>query len=281
MIQNCSPARGNLAKKSAIRAFRSAVAELKRKGLLDPAIDARSVKPTRSLEKKLSVFRHVLNKDAVSVKLSPEETRKKKQQGFKVVKVKGQPARVIVPTYEGEKLTVSHGRLVVRHRSGVTEIDIDVDVNNPESLRRWARNNKTRIATMKRNGEVFAFKLKGYNSWDTYGSIDKLVDRLLKYDIFQGDYFEDGIDALQIVKIDQKYGWHHGTGQSSRPPRVNKYAREKARTKRQPKYIQEMKKQDAARRSAEYRASLKGAKLEAYKAASRKRSKTSRKKRSK
>lgn len=273
-----------MAKKTAIRAFRSAIAELKRKGLIDPAIDARSVKPTRSFEKKISTFRHVLNKDAVSVKLSKEETRKKKQQGFKVVKVKGQAPRVIIPKYEGEKITVTHGRLMVRHRSGVDEIDIDVDVNNPESLRRWARNNKARIAAMKKNGEAFAFKLKGYNSWDTYGSIDKLIDRLLQYDIFQpppgNAYFEEGIEALQIVKINQKYGWHSGTSKS-RPPRINKYAREKARSKRQPKYIQDYKKQESARRSAEYRASLKGDKLEAYKEGSRKRSKKSRKKRSK
>jgi len=271
-----------MAKQNAIRAFRSAVAKLKKKGLIDPSIDARSVKPTRSLEKKLSTFRYVLSGEAASVKLSKEETRKKKQQGFQVVKAKGQAPRVIVPTYEGEKVNVSHGRLKVLHKSGVEEIDIDVDINNPESLRRWARRNKARIDGMKRNGEAFAFKLKGYHSWDTYGSIDKLVDRLLKYDIFQSPetgnkYFEDGIEALQIVKLDKKYGWHHGPGKAARPPRVNKYAREKARTKRQPKYIQEMKKEAAAQRSREYRASLKGAALEQYKADAKKRAKKARK----
>lgn len=271
-----------MAAKSTIRAFRSAVAKLKRKGLLDPSIDARSAKPTRSLERKVNELQHVINGDAVAVKLSREETRKKKEQGYRVVKPKGQPARVIIPTYEDEKVTVSHGRLTVHHKSGVQEIDIDVDVNNPESLRRWASRNKKRIDSMKQNGEAFAFKLRGYNSWDTYSSIDRLVDHLLKYDIFQktrdeGGYFEDGIEALQILKIEHKYDWSHGTRNGrKRLPRPNKYIQEKRKLKKAPKYVQELHKQQAAERSKQFRDSMTEAQKQKYKMEAKKRAKKSR-----
>lgn len=271
-----------MAGKSTIRAFRAAVAKLKRKGLLDPAIDARSAKPTRSLERKINELQHVINGDAVAVKLSREETRKKKEQGYRIVKPKGRPARVIIPTYEDEKVTVSHGRLIVRHKSGVNEIDIDVDVNNPESLRRWASRNKRRIDSMKKNGEAFAFKLRGYNSWDTYGSIERLVDHLLKYDIFQktrdeGGYFEDGIEALQILKIEHKYDWSHGTGGRKRLPRPNKYKQQKQRLKKAPKYVRELHKEQAAERSKQFRDNMTAKQKEQYKADAKKRATKSRK----
>lgn len=271
-----------MAAKSSIRAFRAAVAKLKRKGLIDPSVDARSAKPTRSLEKKVNELQHVLNGDAVAVKLSRDETRKKKEQGYRIVKPKGQPARVIIPTYEGEKVNVSHGRLTVRHKSGVNEIDIDVDVNNPESLRRWAAKNKRRIDSMKRNGEAFAFKLRGYNSWDTYGSIDRLVEHLLKYDIFQktrdeGGWFEDGIEALQILKIEHKYDWSHGTSSArKRLPRPNKYQQQKRKLKKAPKYIRELHKEQAAERSKQFRSNMTEAQKAKYKAEAKKRAAKSR-----
>lgn len=265
-----------MAAKSSIRAFRAAVAKLKRKGLLDPSIDARSAKPTRSLEKKVNDLQHVINGDAVAVKLNREETRKKKEQGYRIVKPKGQPARVIIPTYEDEKVSVSHGRLIVRHKSGVNEIDIDVDVNNPESLRRWASRNKRRIDSMKKNGEAFAFKLRGYNSWDTYSSIDRLVEHLLKYDIFQktrdeGGWFEDGIEALQILKIEHKYDWSHGTGGRKRLPRPNKYQQQKRKLKKAPKYVQQLHREQAAERSRQFRANMTEAEKAQYKAEAKKR----------
>lgn len=269
------------AKTSNIRAFRSAVAKLKRKGLLDPSIDARSVKPSRSLDKKLNALQHILDDDAEAVLLSPAETRKKKQQGYRVVKAKGQKARVIVPIYDGEKVSVKKGELVIHHKSGVEEINIDVDVNNPESLRRWVRNNQKRIERMRKRNEVFAFKLKGFNSWDTYGHIDQLIDRLLTYNIFQGDneqWFEDGIEALQIVKINQRDDWQHGTRKTERRQsyRSDKYQREKKRLARQPKYIQEQKREAAAQRAKEYRARMKGRDKEQYKTESKIRAKQSR-----
>lgn len=280
-----------MATSKTLREFRHSIAVLKRKGLISPSIDARSVKPSKSFEKTISKYGRVLSGEAVAVKLSPAETRKKKEQGYRIAAPKGLPRRTIVPVAKGDRVTVSHGRLSTRLHTGLNTIDIEPDVNDVNELQEWIEDNKRRLNAMKKKGQFFGFKLKGYSSISIYTNIQSLFDELLSYDIFtnyaeQGpDELRNAIESVQIVSIANKSDWAFGGHLS----RIKKPRTQRARQRKQKfdkgssAYKQSVRDQraDAARA---YRAKLKASKpaqYEAYKKAAQKRAASSRGKKKK
>lgn len=86
------------AKKLGIRAYRSAVAKLKRLGLVSKRIDARSHKPTRYMLKQLDRFSDVLNDKAIVVKARKRDEAKKFGELYDV-----KFNRVVVLAQKGER----------------------------------------------------------------------------------------------------------------------------------------------------------------------------------
>lgn len=272
-----------------LRDFRHAVSVLKRKGLISRSIDARSVKPTPALQKSLIKFKRVLTGEAVAVKLSPSETRKKKQQGYKISQAKGQPRKVIIPVSSGDKVTVSHGRLTTRLATGLKTVDIEPDVSNVSELEKWVAENTKRLNAMKRKGEFFGFKLKGYSSTQIYTNVAQLFDDLLGYDIFTEyaikgeDETRNAIESVQIVSIHRRGDWRFG-GHLAKPKGfggTSQYAKIMQKFNRSPKVIKTRIRHARAESAKAQRAKLKQdpAKYEAYKAAARERAAKSKKKR--
>ncbi len=267
-----------------IRAFRSAVALAKRKGLLQRTIDARSVVPTPALERSLRKISRVLTGDAAAVKLSPSEIKKKRDQGYKIVKPKGSPARAIIPISPGDKITVSHGKAKIKYKSGVTALDIEPDVSNAKQIEKWIAANKSRINGMKKRGEFFAFKLKGYNSSKIYTNIQLLFDDIFKYDIFQGSSsidFHDAVESIQIVTTLQR-AWDFGGKRRRTQASFTSARKRKQKFDRSPEWKKEQIREQRAAQARAYRAKLKargGTAYEQYKTDAKKRNKKSRKKR--
>jgi hypothetical protein len=88
MAKNAKP-------KSAIQIFRHSASILKRKGLVPPTFDGRSVMPTPALRKSIKKFENVIEGKAVAIKLPPAEIKRLKHAGgYRVAHPKGLPQRM-------------------------------------------------------------------------------------------------------------------------------------------------------------------------------------------
>ena len=162
-----------------LRAFRHDVAQLKKKGLLDKAYDARKVNPTRYLKTQLKRFADVLAGEAQPVKVSKEKAKKFAQQGYKV-----KAGRVVVPKAKNEKVYASKEgfRVKTTTESGsITRIDTGLHLSN---LQEWERQLRSTNFRLKEN-ERIAFQLYGNNSYQSFIDIDHLLMRLQHYATYE------------------------------------------------------------------------------------------------
>lgn len=93
---------------SQLRAFRSQVAALKRKGLVSPKIDARSQKPTRYMLEQVKKYADVLNGHATVLKV-PKDVRDELKSAYAVKR-----GRVVIPTTGSETAHYSKKRGVTK-----------------------------------------------------------------------------------------------------------------------------------------------------------------------
>ena len=91
----------------------------------------------------------------------------------------------------------------------------------------------------------------------------------------------DGITALQIVKIDSRYGWQHGVKatRKKRLPRPNEYADKKKKLAKKPAVVREMMREANAARVKSHRDRMTEKEKEKYKMEARKRAAKSRRNR--
>lgn len=147
-----------LAAREELKQFRHDVAILKKKGLLDKAIDARNILPTKYLKSQVKKYSSVIEGKAQTVKVSAAKKKYYKAKGYQT---KG--GRVIVPVQAGEKVYGTSGdfRIKIVGKGGsITRIDLGL---SPDDILQWAddlRDNKYPV----RSDELIRFQFFGNNS---------------------------------------------------------------------------------------------------------------------
>lgn len=186
------------------KAFRHDVAQLKKKGLLDKAYDARSVSPTKYLKSQIKRFGDVLRGEAQPVKISRAKIKEYASQGYKT-----KAGRVIVPVAKNEKAYSAGGdfRVKTSTESGsITRINTGLNRSN---LQLWKDEMRKRKIKLKEN-ERLSFQLFGNNAYMSFLDFDKMIDYLEYYPSYHeveetddADKQTQYIDNIVIFKFEK------------------------------------------------------------------------------
>lgn len=199
------------AARAELKQFRSDVAALKRKGLLEKELyDARSATPTKYLKSVIKKFGNVLKGEATPVKVSKAKQKYYKEKGYAV-----KNGRVIVPVQKNEKVYSSHGdfrKKITGTNGSITVIDLGLDKSD---VLRWAddlRNNRYKL----KKDEMLRFQMGGHNSYSGFINLEhktaqeQMADYIEFYPSFEkatneydpeqvGEYIE-GIVILKVKR---------------------------------------------------------------------------------
>lgn len=283
------------AARNELKQFRHDVSILKRKGLLDKSIDARSIKPTKYLKSQVKRFGIVLRGEASPVKVTKQTRAQLKSRGFDI---KGE--RAIVPHLPGEKVRATRGtyKVVTPTRDGgrIEKLDLALD---PDDINQWIddlRNNRMRVG----DDEELMFQLRGYNSLRGFGKIGKggkspqeqMADYLEGYKIIQSTMDgrtddQETIDSIIVFKVKRGDRPSPNPGIEHRDEETRRRYRDRARRARELRLGRMSDKsydeytRERAEREKQRRAQMTDAEREAYKAKAKARAKASRDKRKK
>lgn len=286
------------AARNELKQFRHDVSILKRKGLLDKSIDARSIKPSKYLKSQVRKFRNVLTGNASPVRVAKKNIATFKARGFQV-----KNGRAIVPHQPGEKVRSARGsfKIITSTRNGgkIEKLDLALD---PDNVNQWVddlRNNRLKL----KDGEQLTITFKGYRSGAGFGNIGKggktpqqqLADFLESYDLIKraqkGEYDQETehevIDGIVIYKVQGFDRPESNPGVVQRDEETRRKYRERARKSRELRlgHMSDKSYEQYTRERAEHekkrRADMSDAERDAYKAKAKARAQASREKRKK
>jgi len=249
-----------------LRSTRSAVALLKKSGLLPDRLDngqkldARSAYPNwRVGGKKLSTiirkYDDVVSGKVTPLKVDPTKLKQYRKQGESTTQGKF----VLVPHKQGEVAKLDKGNISVVNKSGITRVQLPIEFHSVPKYVSEVSKNQKQIDKMKRKSEYFGFRFYGNNSSEIYSSIDDLMQYFVKYNDVQGagksrTKGAEVIKNLEIVKIQRPKNWEFsGERQQTKDAERNREAQRKYRKnlKKKPLFIQLKK---AAANSAKQKA---------------------------
>lgn len=131
-----------------------------------------------TLSEAIKKFKPTLTGHAEIVAVSPERAKEYKKVGRAVIGDKVQ-----IPRQPGNRVTVVNDRVeIIDDRTGVVVVELPVQYHNLAQYLKDISENSREINRMKRANESFAFSLKGNYSYNSFGTIQQMVDELLGYD---------------------------------------------------------------------------------------------------
>lgn len=234
-----------------LREYRSKVAALKRAGLLT-GVDARTVKPTSALTKKLNKYDDVISGKITPVKVSASKAREYKDVGYEVTK----DNRVLMPHSAGQTARrVKGGNIEIVTQQGIRRIQLPIKYHDLEQYLTDAINDSARIDAMKRKRELFSFTYWGYQSV-AYPDAESMLEELLAYKSIQHAIAETGsagaMDQRKAYKNLEIFITPSRSEWNAQKERAKKTAREEYKQK--PKTKKAKAKANARRRTPEVRA---------------------------
>lgn len=216
-----------IAARAELKEFRHNVSLLKKKGLIKKdKYDARSIKNEGQVGKYLrSVMRQfgdVLKGEAVPVKANKQQIKQYKEKGYKV-----KNGRVIVPKKQNEKVLITKSGIkhTITTASGkISRLNLNFD---PKNILSWRK--ELRKIKLKPN-ERIALQFNGENFYQTYSSIEQLIER---FEIYEDDpdKMADVITSIAIFKVDESVDWEYNYKRKRRDAeqRLKNRTREKNR----------------------------------------------------
>lgn len=113
-------------KKDNLKGFRSAIARLKREGLVHPDIDARRVVPERALRDAVKRFQSVIKGNAKSIPFSRLNLTQRDAiaRNLQVARPIGLEPRVIVPHFKGETVKAKSGSIEYSSPEGIRRLEL-------------------------------------------------------------------------------------------------------------------------------------------------------------
>jgi hypothetical protein len=277
-----------------LQKFRSAVAKLKKQGILKN-VDARKAQPFwirggKPLKETVAKFDEVVSDKASAVKLTPSKTREYQKAGYETRKIPTGERVVMVPKLATDKVSVTkEGEVKLTSKQKITHIKKAVEYRNLGQWLQKMKENTLRLNAMKRKNEFFGYKVFGHNSYALYRNIGDLIDEIENGSTSglnlsdkiretthkqQNEFFEN----FEIVRVPRAEAWPsppergHGRGWTKKGHReyVKRIRKSKIKGDRLRAY--------EAERKRRWRAGLTGKAKEKYLRDGRKRSKKARKK---
>lgn len=239
--------RGSVLKRpdsSEIKQFRSAIARLKKAGLVHPGIDARKVEPSRSLNSAIKKFQSVLRGNATVLPLKKNSSRavnltqaEAVKRNFQVAAPIGLKRKIIVPHFPSEKVEVKGGSIQFSSAEGIRRLELpSVRTDTVRHFISDLKRSKVRLPD-RRKGEVFAARFFTGRT-QTYTSLHDLLDQLNVYDSVVAAHGRKqtaevirNIEILTIPKAD-KETWEHERQKDKAVIRERKKAARRAGRKR-------------------------------------------------
>lgn len=288
------------AARNELKQFRHDVSILKRKGLLDKSLDARSIKPTKYLKSQLKRFKSVLSGGASPVKVSKQTQANLKKRGIDV-----KNGRAVIPHLPGEKVRATRGtyKVVTPMKGGrIQRLDLALDIDD---INQWLvdlSNNNYKVP----KGEQLAFQFRGYNSIGGYvdrkgkTAQEQMAETLMGYSLvkdamggkfYDGETESDVIEGIVIYKTERLGERPEPNPDAWRKEKMDDAARETYRERvkaareirlgKMTKRSSEEYNKDRADYEKHRRATMTDAEKAAYKAKAKARAKASRDKRKK
>jgi len=168
---------------STIREFRSAVARLKKAGLVHPGIDARKVVPTRPLKSAIKRFQDVLKGNAAVLPLKKLNLTEREaiKRNFQISKPIGLPAKLIVRHFPEEKVSAERGNIKYSSPEGIRRLELPkVRTDTLGHFFSDLKKSKVKLPDT-RKGEVFGARY-GTGRTQTFTSLRELLNTLNTYD---------------------------------------------------------------------------------------------------
>ena len=187
-----------------LKSFRSAVAKLKKKGVVSKRVDARSQEPTRYMRSKVRSFEDVLTGRSLAVK-APKDIRQKYIDAG-VFQARG--SFLIVPKEDARsRARIKKGRDLVEITTPLRwgeehEIVLPFKATNMMDLANKISENKN-FDELKRPDEQFAFRLFGHNSRKAFVNGQEFADHVLRnyQHLFSGKKGLQAIRHLSVIRF--------------------------------------------------------------------------------
>jgi len=188
-----------------LKAFRSQVAALKRKGIVGKNIDARSANPTKALKATIRTFSDVIDRTARVFKIGGKKAKQYAAMGYRVKR-----GRVALPKADGgyvptrgrdaglikETRQVGEGPKVTKTVLPVTASSLDEFLETLQSK------------PPLKDGESYGIRFFGWNLGRSFSDIEDLIEFLERYEsVEKAKSASDQTEVIQnieIVKIGSK-----------------------------------------------------------------------------
>lgn len=165
-----------------IKKFRSAIARLKKAGLVDPSIDARSVKQTKKLRAAVNRYSDVVAGTAKSIKVARLDSKIKdlKDHNYQIASPRGLPTRVIVPHFPDEKVVAKRGIIEYQSAEGFRRLELP-RYDGKKSLKKYfADLVRKKFPDLPPHAKVGARFFN--NRTRTYSSVQDLINKISGYE---------------------------------------------------------------------------------------------------
>lgn len=225
-----------------VRRFRSAVAKLKRAGLVSPLIDARKASiESRGLKAAVKKFGDVVAGLAGTVKTGRLKIKagELRERRFQIAKPAGLPQRVIVPKFPDEKVRVRAGSIDYVSQEGIRRLELP-KLRTDQGVQGFLRDLKRHKIKIPdtRKGQVFAARFKSGRT-TTFSSLRQLIAKLQTYDAVKAAptkgvaFNNDILRNIEIITMpdtrDSKRAWNKAKKQD----RIDNARRKEQRDTRQ------------------------------------------------
>jgi hypothetical protein len=204
-----------MAKKKAdrpIRAVRHDVAVLKRKGLIDASIDARSVQPTPAILRAIKKFRQVITGNAAVLPraklggVSAADLKNKKYQ----TTGRGANAKVIVPKFRDEKVVPKRGLIEFVSPEGIRRVELPAYKDGTDIRKYFGRLETAKKIEPLEKGESYAARFFNGRT-RTYRSLPDLIKKIKTYTaVRKASGRKDQLELIrnfEIVKVRDRAAW--------------------------------------------------------------------------
>lgn len=186
-----------------LRKFRTAVARLKKAGLVQPSIDARSVRPTRPLTDAVERFRNVVRGNAKVLPLGKLNLTEREaiKRNFQISKPRGLATKIIVPHFPEEKVSAVGGNIKYSSPEGIRRLELPPV--RTDTARNFFKDLKASKVKLPDNikGQVFAARFYSGRT-QTYSSLRHLLSDLNVYDsVVAAHGRKQTADVLRNIEI--------------------------------------------------------------------------------
>lgn len=186
----------------ALKQFRSDVAKLKKKGIVSGRVDARKQSATKYMQAKVRKYRDVLDGTAIAV---PAPRNVRDQYTTKgVLEARGK--MLIAPReFENQRARLKKGLVHVSRalKNGTEEYVILPfrPVDMPDLINQLKAD--PTLDGLKREDEMFAFRLFGHNSSDGFFDMEELVDHVERNykHLFNGSSSSDAVKHITFQRF--------------------------------------------------------------------------------